>query len=143
MLLPRMLTTDLFDDVFNDSSQRPKVIFSSRPSNLMKTDIKETDNSFELVMDLPSFKKEDIKVEIDNGYLTVSAKQNFENNETDENGKYIRQERRYGSCKRSFYVGDGIVNEDIKAKFENGSLLLNIPKKELAEIETKKHIEIE
>ena len=144
MLIPRVLASDLFDDVFNDSFYRPsRVLFSTKPSNFMKTDIKETETGFELVMDLPSFKKEDIKIEVTNGYLTVKATQNLENEEKDEQGKYIRQERRYGACSRTFYVGEGMKNEDIKAKFENGTLLLNIPKKEQSEVETNKYIEIE
>ena len=144
MLLPRILVADLFDDVFKDSFYRPsRVLFSTNPSNLMKTDIKETDAGYELAMDLPSFKKEDIKIEINNGYLTINATQNYEKDEKDENGKYIRQERRYGTCSRTFYIGEGITNEDIKAKYENGTLALEIPKKELKEVETKKYIEIE
>lgn len=96
----------------------------------MNTDILESDNGFELHIDLPGFKKEDIKLSADGGYLTVSAEHNENNDEKDDNGKYIRRERYSGSCSRSFYVGEDLKKEDIKAKFDNGILSITLPKQE-------------
>ena len=116
----------------------------SRSTGLMKTDVKETDNSYELDMDMPGFEKEDIRAELKNGYLTVSASSHKNNDEKDNDGKYIRRERYSGSCSRSFYVGEDVKQEDIKAKFENGILKVSIPKKEeKPAVEENKHIAIE
>ncbi len=120
--------------------------FRTRTStNLMKTDVKETDNSYELDIDMPGFEKGDIKAELKNGYLTISASSSKNNDEKDKDGKYIRKERYSGSCSRSFYVGDDVKQEDIKAKFENGILKVSVPKKEEkpAVEENNKYIAIE
>ena len=110
----------------------------------MKTDIRETDGSFELDIDMPGFNKEDLKAELKEGYLTISASTNKDNGEKDENGRYIRRERYVGSCSRSFYVGEDIKQDDIKAKFENGILKISVPKKEAQpKVEEDKHIAIE
>ena len=101
----------------------------------MKTDIKETESAYELDIDLPGYKKEDVQAELKDGYLTISAKTNTTKEEKDENGKYLRKERYSGSCSRSFYVGEDITEEDIKAKFEDGTLKLSIPKKEAKPVE--------
>ena len=111
--------------------------------NLMKTDIREHDAGYELDIDLPGFKKDEIKVELENGYLTISATKGADNDEQDKKGKYIRRERYAGTMQRSFYVGDDVTQEDIKAKFENGILRLSIPKKDAKAVETKKTIAIE
>ena len=111
--------------------------------NLMKTDIREHDEGYELDIDLPGFKKDEIKVELENGYLTISATKGADNDEQDKKGKYIRRERYAGTMQRSFYVGDDVTQEDIKAKFENGILRLSIPKKDAKAVETKKTIAIE
>ena len=111
--------------------------------NLMKTDIREHDAGYELDIDLPGFKKDEIKVELENGYLTISATKGADNDEQDKKGKYIRRERYAGTMQRSFYVGDYVTQEDIKAKFENGILRLSIPKKDAKAVETKKMIAIE
>lgn len=137
MLIPRRnfdLWEDFFDDPFFNSHNESKV---------MKTDIKEKEKSFVLEMDLPGFSKEDIKIEVENGYLTVNAKMN-KLDEDEEEGKFIRKERYYGECSRSFYIGEEIKEEDIKALFRNGILKLEIPKVDLEkQIPEKKYIEIE
>lgn len=113
-------------------------------NSFMKTDIRETDGSFELDIDMPGFNKEDLKAELKEGYLTISASTNKDNGEKDENGRYIRRERYVGSCSRSFYVGEDIKQDDIKAKFENGILKISVPKKEAQpKVEEDKHIAIE
>ena len=111
--------------------------------NLMKTDIREHDAGYELDIDLPGFKKDEIKAELENGYLTISATKGASNDEQDKKGKYIRRERYAGTMQRSFYVGDDVTQEDIKAKFEDGILKLSIPKKDAQAVETKKTIAIE
>lgn len=138
MLMPRRRDFDLFGDMFDDS------FFTNNDSKMMKTDIKENDNNFELEIDLPGFKKDDIKMSIDDGYLTINAKQEDNKDEKDKHGKYVRRERYFGECSRSFYVGDDIKEEDIKAKYKNGTLRVEIPKKEEKEkLPDKKYIEIE
>ena len=110
----------------------------------MNTDIKETEKGYELAISLPGVKKEDIKAEVKDGYLIITAAANSKTDEKDKTGKYIRRERYSGSMSRSFYVGDGVSQEDIKAKFENGVLTLDVPKKEAKPaVEEKKTIAIE
>ena len=139
MLLPSIFGEDLFDDWMMDFPFR-----GNGSANLMRTDVKETDNSYELDMDMPGFDKGDIKAELKNGYLTISASSNRNNDEKDKDGKYIRRERYTGSCSRSFYVGDDVKQEDIKAKFENGILKVTVPKKEeKPAVEENKYIFIE
>ena len=139
MLLPGIFGEDLFDDWMMDFPFR-----GNGSANLMRTDVKETDNSYELDMDMPGFDKGDIKAELKNGYLTISASSNRNNDEKDKDGKYIRRERYTGSCSRSFYVGDDVKEEDIKAKFENGILKVTVPKKEeKPAVEENKYISIE
>ena len=108
----------------------------------MRTDIKEHDDNYVISVDLPGYDKENIKVDITDGYLTVSAKTDSENNE-DEKGKYVRRERYFGECSRSFYVGDDISVEDVDASFKNGTLIMEIPKMDSKkELPEKKYIEI-
>ena len=110
----------------------------------MKTDIRDTDQGYEMTMNLPGVKKEDIKAELKNGYLTINVSSNRNKDEKDENGHYIRRERYSGNCSRSFYVGDQITQEDIKAKFEDGILKIDVPKKEAKpEVEENKYVSIE
>ena len=111
--------------------------------NIMKTDIREHDTGYELDVDLPGFKKDEINIELENGYLTISAAKGLDKDEQDKKGKYIRKERYAGAMQRSFYVGDAVTEEDVKAKFEDGILKLSIPKKDAKEVETKKTIAIE
>lgn len=127
---------NIFDDLFNAP------FFTRNEANMMKTDIKEHDGGYELTVDLPGVKKEDIKAELNDGYLTISAENNTNKDEKDENGKYICRERYSGSYSRSFYVGEAITEEDIKAKFENGTLKLDIPKKEALPEKQNKYIAI-
>ena len=127
---------NIFDDLFNAP------FFTRNEANMMKTDIKEHDGGYDLTVDLPGVKKEDIKAELNDGYLTISAENNTNKDEKDENGKYICRERYSGSYSRSFYVGDAITEEDIKAKFENGTLKLDIPKKEALPEKQNKYIAI-
>lgn len=136
MLMPRR-DFDVFDDLFKDDFFKGK-----EKSNLMKTDIRETDNSFVLDIDLPGYKKEDIKIDVTDGYLTINAKTSTENNE-EEKGKFVRRERFMGEVSRSFYVGEDVEVENIKASFKNGTLCLEVPKvdPELSKPE-KKYIEI-
>ena len=121
MLVPRR-NFDLFDDFFDDN------FFNKKEKNFMKTDIKEKKDKYIIEMDLPGFEKENIKLELNNGYLTITGKQ--ENNIDEEEEKYVHKERFYGECTRSFFVGDNIQEEDIDAEFKNGILKINIPKKE-------------
>lgn len=140
MLMPSIFNDNLFDDffVFNYPT------FRYDTTELMKTDIKETDNGYEVTMNLPGVKKEDVKAELKDGYLTIQASSNTSKDEKDNDGRYIRRERYAGTCSRSFYVGDAVTQEDIKAKFENGTLTLDIPKKDAKPaVEQKKYISIE
>ena len=110
---------------------------------MMKTDIREHDNGYEVDIDLPGLKKDEIRLELENGYLTVSAAKGLDKDEQDKKGKYIRRERYAGAMQRSFYVGDTLTQEDIKAKYDNGILSISIPKKDAKAVETKKTIAIE
>lgn len=135
MMLPSIRDFDLFDDMFRDP-------FFKGENKIMKTDIKENENDYNIDIDLPGFDKEDIKIDIENGYLNVSAKKESNNCEK-EDGRYVRRERYLGECSRSFYVGDSLNEEDIKATFKNGTLSLVVPKDDKKKIEEKKYIQIE
>ena len=146
--LPSIFGDNLMDDFFNDFDRsffrdfHPAV--RAERTNLMKTDIRETDAGFDLDVELPGYKKEDLNLELNNGYLTISAETNTTNEEKDTEGRVIRRERFSGSMKRSFFVGDDITEEDIKARFEDGILKLFVPKKIVEEqIPEKKTIAIE
>ena len=152
MLLPSIFGENLFDDFFDDvpffdnraENQIEKKLYGRHAHNVMKTDIKETDDGYELIVDLPGFKKDEIKVSLEDGYLTIEAAKGLDEDEQEKKtGKYIRKERYAGSMSRSFYVGDDITENDIHGKFENGILTLDVPKKEAKAVETKKHIAIE
>ena len=142
MLVPRVMHNDLFSDWMKDFPTAND--FWRAPKNdVMKTDVKETDDSFILEIDLPGYGKEDVQASLEDGYLTVSAQKNESNDEKDDNGKYIRRERFYGNCSRSFYVGDTVTDQDIAAKFENGILTMTVKKVDVKEIEKKQFIQIE
>ena len=133
---------NLFDDAFDDMFFDP--IFTKKSSNIMKTDVTEKDGNYLLDMELPGYGKEDIKIELKDGYLNVSASKNTSNEEKDDKGNVIRQERYTGSCSRSFYVGDGVKETDIKAKFESGILHIELPaNKPAKQLENKGYIAIE
>ena len=146
MLMPSIFGENLFDEFFDDFVRptRRVVRYNTPSTTIMKTDVKETEGSYELDIDLPGYKKEDVKAELKDGYLTISAATNTNNDQKDETGKYIRRERYYGNCSRSFYVGENITQEDIKARFEDGILKIVVPKKEAKPaVEEKKYISIE
>lgn len=134
-----------FDKEFKDLDKK---VYGHRAKNVMNTDIRETDDGYEMEIDLPGFKKEDVTVELDQGYLTISASRGIDKNEAEseeqlKKGNYIRRERYSGSCQRSFYVGDAVTHEDIKASFEHGILKLSIPKKAPEQVKANKYIQIE
>lgn len=141
----------LFDDFFNDSwfddrdfKDVEKKLYGHRAKNVMNTDVKENENGYELTMDLPGFTKDEVSAQLENGYLTISASKGLDKDEKEKDtGKYIRRERYAGSCQRSFYVGDAVSEEDIKASFKHGILKLQIPKKEAKKVENKNYIAIE
>ena len=128
-----------------DAKNVEKKLYGRKASHVMKTDIKETDDGYELVIDLPGFKKEEVKASLENGYLTISAEKALDEDEKEKkSGRYIRRERYEGSCSRSFYVGEDVTEEDIKANFQHGILTLFVPKKEAKPaVEEKKTISIE
>lgn len=140
MLMPSIFTNTYFNDFFED----PFKSLDYNTSGLMTTDVKDTKDGYEMTMNLPGVKKEDIQAELKDGYLTINAVSNSNKDEKDKDGKYIRKERYSGSCSRSLYVGDAVTQDDVKAKFENGVLTLEVPKKEEApKVEEKKYISIE
>ncbi|MGN1181154.1 MAG: Hsp20/alpha crystallin family protein [Suilimivivens sp.] len=144
MLMPSIFGENVFDDWMDFSfPDIDKKLYGKHAKNVMKTDIRETDDGYELVVDLPGFKKDEIEVQLENGYLTISAAKGLDKDETDKQGRYLRQERFAGSMSRSFYVGEDFTEEDIHGKFENGILKLDIPKVEAKKVEQKKHIAIE
>ena len=147
MMMPSIFGGNLFNDDWMDFSfpDIDKELYGKHAKNLMKTDVKEKDGNYEVAIDLPGFKKDEIKLELDNGYLTISAAKGLDKDETDkETGKYIRRERYAGACQRSYYVGEDITEEDIKAEFKHGILKLFVPKKEAKPaVEEKKYISIE
>ena len=156
MLMPSIFGENLFDDWFDsfdnfpfymdkDMNNAQKKLYGKKAGRIMKTDIKETDQGYELIVDLPGFTKDEIKASVENGYLTIRAAKGFDKEEKEkESGRYIRQERYAGSCERSFYVGDAVKQEDVKAEFKHGILKLFVPKKEAEKaIEENKYIAIE
>ena len=132
-MLPSIFGENLFDDFFGDDFGMFPVwngrsqLYGKHAKNLMKTDVRETENSYELDVDLPGFKKDEIQVDLKDGYLTIQAAKGLDKDEEDKKGKYIRQERYVGACSRSFYVGD-VEPQDISAKYEDGSLKMSMPK---------------
>ena len=148
-MLPSIFGENLFDDFFmdpfNDSffNSGRSALYGKHGKNMMKTDVRETDGTYELDIDLPGFKKDEISAELNNGYLTVSATKGVDKDESDKNGRYIRRERYAGQCSRSFYVGEGVTEEDISAKFEDGILCLSIPKKTKPQLPETRRIAIE
>ena len=148
MMLPTIFGENLFDDFMDDAFERNffggrNPLYGKHSKNLMKTDVKETETGYELDIDLPGFKKDEISANLEDGYLTVSAAKGVDKDEKDNEGRYIRRERYSGSMTRSFYVGNAVTEEDIKAKYEDGILSLSIPKKDPKAVEAKKYIAIE
>ena len=145
MLMPSIFGENLFNDDWMDFGfpEVDKALYGKHANNVMKTDVKETDTGYEVDIDLPGFKKDEINAQLDNGDLTISAAKGLDKDEKDKKGKYIRKERYAGAMSRSFYVGEGVTQEDIKAKYEDGILRLSVPKKEAKAVENKKYIAIE
>ena len=153
MLMPSIFGENLFDDFFGDfpfyydkdMKNVEKKLYGRKASHVMKTDIKETDNGYELVVDLPGFTKDEVQATLENGYLTISAEKGLDKDEKEkETGHYIRKERYAGACSRSFYVVEDVEQADIKAEFKHGILTLFVPKKEAkAAVPERKFIAIE
>ena len=122
MLMPSIFSENLFDEFFEDFARPAKRVVKYSTPSVMRTDVKESDGGYELHIELPGFKKEDVKAELKDGNLTISASSKVEDEQKDENGKFIRRERFYGNCSRSFYVGEHVEETDVKAKFEDGIL---------------------
>ncbi len=155
MLMPSVFGTDMFDSFmrdfpfyYDDNKEEDKVekkLYGRHGKNLMKTDVQEHEDGYTLEMDLPGFTKDEIKVSLEDGYLTISASKGLDEDKQDKKtGNYIRKERYAGACERTFYVGDNLTEEDIKAGFKHGVLTLSIPKKEAKPaVEQKKYVTIE
>ena len=148
-MMPSIFGENLFDEFFDDdfpmipmrSIRNP--LYGKNAKNLMKTDVRETDNTYELDIDLPGFKKDEVQLDLKDGYLTISAAKGFDKDQEDKKGKYIRQERYAGACSRSFFVGEEIEPRDVSAKFEDGILRVSLPKQVKKELPRNSTIAIE
>ena len=150
MLMPSIFNDNLFDDWFDDDFYMPMIpdmsdvdkrLYGGRAAHEMKTDVKETEKGYEVAVDLPGFKKDDVTVELNNGYMTITAQKKVDKDKKNEEGKYIRREHYAGSMSRSFYVGDQLTENDIHAQMNDGILTLQIPKKEeQKQVEDKRHL---
>ena len=148
-MMPSIFGENLFDEFFDDdfpmipmrSIRNP--LYGKNAKNLMKTDVRETDNTYELDVDLPGFKKDEVQLDLKDGYLTISAAKGFDKDQEDKKGKYIRQERYAGACSRNFFVGEGIEPRDVSAKFEDGILRVSLPKQVKKELPKNSTIAIE
>ena len=148
-MMPSIFGENLFDEFFDDdfpmipmrSIRNP--LYGKNAKNLMKTDVRETDNTYELDVDLPGFKKDEVRLDLKDGYLTISAAKGLDKDQEDKKGKYIRQERYAGACSRSFFVGEGIEPRDVSAKFEDGILRVSLPKQVKKELPRNSTITIE
>ena len=148
-MMPSIFGENLFDEFFDDdfpmipmrSIRNP--LYGKNAKNLMKTDVRETDNTYELDVDLPGFKKDEVQLDLKDGYLTISAAKGLDKDQKDKKGKYIRQERYAGACSRSFFVGEGIEPRDVSAKFEDGILRVSLPKQVKKELPRNSTITIE
>ena len=149
MLRPSIFGEDLFDEMMDFPFEdeffgKRNPLYGKNAKNMMKTDVRETENGYEVDVDLPGFKKDEINAELKDGYLTISAAKGLDKDEKDKKtGKYIRRERYAGSLSRSFYVGEDITQNDVHAKFENGILQLTIPKKDAKAVVSNQYIAIE
>ena len=147
MLMPSIFGESLFDDWFDDFDRQmqhmDRRLYGRNAKREMKTDVREKEDGYEIDMDLPGFKKDQVELSLENGYLTVTANKGFDKDEKDKQGRMIRQERYAGSMQRSFYVGQNMTEEDVKARFEDGVLHLNLPKKDAKKVPEKKTICIE
>ena len=147
-MMPSIFGENLFDDFFDDDfamfhehgGRDP--LYGKHAKNLMKTDVRETEDSYELDIDLPGFKKDEIDLGLNDGYLTISAAKGLDKDTEDKKGKYIRQERYAGACSRSFFVSEAVAPEEVSAKFEDGILRITLPKKTEKKLPEKKTIAI-
>lgn len=148
-MLPSIFGETLFDEFFGDpfmmtpSWNGRDPLYGKHAKNLMKTDVRETETAYEVDVDLPGFKKDEVQVELKGGYLTITAEKGLDKDEEEKNGKYLRRERYSGTCSRSFYVGEGLRAEDVSAKYENGILRLTVPKNAKPELPASSSIAIE
>ena len=147
-MVPSIFGENLFDDFFSDpfgmmAPQGRDPLYGKHAKNLMKTDVRETDNTYELDVDLPGFKKDEVQLDLKDGYLTISAAKGLDKDQEDKKGKYIRQERYAGACSRSFFVGEEIEPRDVSAKFEDGILRVSLPKRVKKELPRNSTIAIE
>ena len=148
-MMPSIFGENLFDDFFDDDfSTFPALtgrnpLYGKHAKNLMKTDVRETENTYELDIDLPGFKKDEISIDLKDGYLSISAAKGLDRDQEDKKGKYIRQERYAGACSRSFFVGEGVEPKDVSAKFEDGILKISLPKQVKKELPQSPRIAIE
>ena len=148
-MMPSIFGENLFDDFFDDDfSMFPALtgrnpLYGKHAKNLMKTDVRETENTYELDIDLPGFKKDEISIDLKDGYLSISAAKGLDRDQEDKKGKYIRQERYAGACSRSFFVGEGVEPKDVSAKFEDGILKISLPKQVKKELPQSSRIAIE
>ena len=147
-MYPMMISENLFDDLFNDAFNRSlfnvdKTLYGKNAGRIMKTDVHETEDHYELDVDLPGFKKEEISIELKDGYLTIRASKGVDKNEEDKKSRrVIRQERYVGTCERTFYVGD-VKPEEVKCKYESGVLMIEVPRKDVKKVEGPHSIAIE
>ena len=142
MLMPSIFGENLFNDDWMDFGfpEVDKALYGKHANNVMKTDVKETDTGYEVDIDLPGFKKDEVHAALENGYLTISAEKGLDKDEKEkETGRYIRRERYAGACSRSFYVEKEVHQDDIKAEFKHGILTLFVPKKEAKPAVEQKH----
>ena len=144
-MLPSIFGEDLFDDMFDMDAMfgRKNPLYGKHAKNLMKTDVRETEGSYELDVDLPGFKKDEVSVELKDGYLTIQAAKGLDKDQQDKKGKYIRQERYAGACSRSFYVGEDVEPGEVSAKFEDGILTISVPKMEKKQLPKQTSISIQ
>ncbi|MGI6068849.1 MAG: Hsp20/alpha crystallin family protein [Blautia sp.] len=148
MMMPSIFGEDLFDDMMDFPLEREvfgrrNPLYGKHAKNLMKTDVKETEEGYEMAVDLPGFQKDEIKLELKDGYLTIGVAKGLDKDEKDKDGKFIRKERYAGSMSRSFYVGEAVTQDQVHAKFEDGILRLTLPKEEQKKVEENHYIAIE
>ncbi len=145
--VPAIFGEDLFDEwmggALSSFADLNRQLYGKNTKNMMKTDVKEIEGGYQVAVEMPGFNKNEISVELDKGYLTITASKDMNQDEQDGNGKYIRRERYAGTMQRSFYVGESVQQEDIKARYENGVLKLDVPKEDAQKIQQNKYIAIE
>lgn len=148
-MLPSFFGENLFDEMFHDAFdmtpafRRHNPLYGKRAANLMKTDVRETKDSYEIFVDLPGYKKEEVQLDLQDGYLTISASRGVDREQKDDDGHYIRQERYTGQCSRSFFIGEEIQPDQVHASFEDGILKITMPKSEAKELPKHSSIAIE